>query len=224
MHDVNTYLSVNGVRLTLNHRCILSAINLQCHRHQVTGLLGRNGAGKSCLFQVIYGILPAEKSIEFNGQVLYAAYRRPDLITSLPQFHFIPKRATIRSVLKNFGLTPDELLHYFPGFRGSDTGAMGNLSTGERRLIEIFTIVRSAAAFSLLDEPFSNLSPLHTETVMQLIKNETSRKGFLITDHRFQQVLDIAQKAYVLKNGGTHLVEHNEDLALLGYTSYRNPG
>lgn len=218
MSDLFPYLFAGGIRFSLNHRIILSDIHLQCHQHRVTGLLGRNGSGKSCLFQIIYGLLPAEKSIQLNGRTLYDAYRHPNLITCLPQFHFIPKRETISGIFKNFGLDPAAFVHSFPEFQTRSSTAMGQLSTGERRLVEIFTIVKSRSGFSLLDEPFSNLSPIQTEKVMQLITKETVNKGFLVTDHQYQQVMTISDSIYVLKNGKTHFATTSEDLALLGYT------
>ncbi|WP_018628378.1 hypothetical protein [Niabella aurantiaca] len=47
------YLFAGGIRLSLNHRIILSDIRLQCHPYQATGLLGRNGSGKSCNLYIL---------------------------------------------------------------------------------------------------------------------------------------------------------------------------
>ncbi|SDE27791.1 ATP-binding cassette domain-containing protein [Niabella drilacis] len=212
------YLFAGGIRLSLNHRVILSDIRLQCHEHRVTGLLGRNGSGKSCLFQIIYGLLPAEKSVQLNGHIVYDAYKHPHLVTSLPQFHFIPPSATIRTVFKNFGLDPAAFTALFPELRAGNNTAIGKLSTGERRLVETYVIIKSPSRFSLLDEPFSGLSPVQVEKLMQLIRTETQNKGFLITDHHYRQVMAISDDVYVLKNAKTYFVTADEDLDLLGYT------
>ena len=53
----------------------------------ITGLLGRNGAGKSCLLQIIYGTLPATAhSINFDDRHVSRPYLDPHLIRFLPQF------------------------------------------------------------------------------------------------------------------------------------------
>ena len=42
---------------------------LKIETGRITGLLGRNGSGKSCLLDIIYGkLIPAEKSVRLNGK------------------------------------------------------------------------------------------------------------------------------------------------------------
>ena len=63
-------LEIDGVQLELNFVKVLSDIYLKVETGKVTGLLGRNGTGKSCLMQVIFGHLePQNKSIRINGAV-----------------------------------------------------------------------------------------------------------------------------------------------------------
>ena len=69
----------------------------------------------------------------------------------------------------------------------------------------------------MLDEPFSQLMPLYIERLQVLLKEEKERKGFLISDHLFQQVTDIADQVYVLSNGKTHLIKELSDLERLQY-------
>ncbi|MGS0014500.1 ATP-binding cassette domain-containing protein, partial [Escherichia coli] len=59
-------LEADGIQLSFYERKILSGIYLQCETGKITGLLGRNGQGKSCLMKIMFGSLPAEKSIRFD--------------------------------------------------------------------------------------------------------------------------------------------------------------
>ncbi|HZI00856.1 MAG TPA: ATP-binding cassette domain-containing protein, partial [Flavisolibacter sp.] len=59
-------LEVDSIQLNFGEIKILSDIYIKCETGSITGLLGRNGQGKSCLMRVIHGSLPAEKSIRFD--------------------------------------------------------------------------------------------------------------------------------------------------------------
>jgi len=83
-------LEVDSIQLEFDNRRILSSIYLKCETGKITGLLGRNGEGKTCLMRVIYGSLKCEKSIRFDNIAYHEAFKRPDLLLYLPQFNFIP--------------------------------------------------------------------------------------------------------------------------------------
>lgn len=53
---------------------------------------------------------------------------------------------------------------------------IGELSGGEQRILECFVILRSRTQFILLDEPFSQIAPLHVETLQTLIRQEKMAK------------------------------------------------
>ena len=58
---------------------------------KVSGLLGRNGTGKSCLMKIIFGeLVPNDKSIRLNGNAIYNEHRCPGDIRYLPQGQFVP--------------------------------------------------------------------------------------------------------------------------------------
>src|ERR1700712_3206955 len=97
-------LEIDSIQLELNGKRILSDIYLKCETGNITGLLGRNGQGKSCLMQIIYGNLKCEKSIRFNNVSNYEAFKRPDLLRYLPQFNFIPKGLSLKQIFTDFDL------------------------------------------------------------------------------------------------------------------------
>ena len=101
---MNHRLEVDSIQLAFNNRSILSDIYLKCETGKITGLLGRNGQGKSCLMKIIYGTLSAEKSIRFDAITQHSAFKRPDLLLYLPQFNFIPKNLTLKRIFYDFEL------------------------------------------------------------------------------------------------------------------------
>jgi ABC-type lipopolysaccharide export system ATPase subunit len=210
-------LEADGIQLEFRGRKILSDIYLKCETGKVTGLLGRNGEGKSCLIKIIYGTIICESSIRFDYNTWQSKMKRPELLLCLPQFNFIPKSLSLKRVFQDFGLDYAGFQARFPEFKAAPKSSIGNLSGGERRLIELYIIVRSKTRFALLDEPFTHLNPIQIEKAKELILEEKKNKGLLITDHMFRNVTDISDNLYVLKNGKTYLTNDLDDIETLGY-------
>jgi ABC-type lipopolysaccharide export system ATPase subunit len=214
---MNHTLEIDGIQLQFGERKILSDIYLQCETGKITGLLGKNGHGKSCLMKAIYGSLRCEKSVRFDRISIVESFKRPDLIVYLPQCNFIPKSLSLSRVFQDFDLEYSEFQNRFLEFAKREKDAVGSLSGGECRLLELYIIVRSQSLFALLDEPFTQLNPLQIEKAMQLLTEEKARKGILITDQMYRHVIDICDTLYVLTNGKTYLTKSSADIEALGY-------
>ena len=214
-------LEADGIQLYFSNRKVLSDVYIKCETGKVTGLLGRNGQGKSCLMQVIYGSLQIDiKSVRFDGRYVAKPYQRSDLLLYMPQFNFIPGKLTIKRVFEDFDLLYGDFEEMFPTGIISDKARLESLSGGQRRLIELYIIIKAQSQFAMLDEPFSHLSPVQIDRVKQLIEDEKRNKGFLITDHMFRHVSDIADSIYLLANGKVHLTASFEDLEYHGYARF----
>ncbi|MDO5524303.1 MAG: ATP-binding cassette domain-containing protein [Bacteroidia bacterium] len=210
-------LEISGMRLLFGERLILSDVYLKIETGDAIGLLGRNGCGKTCLMRGVYGTLECEKSVIIDNASVYEAYKKPNLIRYLPQHHFIPKRLTLKQVFRDFAVDFPPFSALFPAFQGRENTKIGHLSGGMYRLVELYVIIKSDTKFVLLDEPFTHISPVQIETILPVIKEERSRKGFLITDHLFKRIQESCNQTYLLLNGKTHTVENENDLKRLGY-------
>ena len=165
-------LEADSIQLQFNDRRILADIYLKCETGKITGLLGRNGQGKSCLMQIIYGRLKCEKSVRFDNASQYEAFKRPDLLLYLPQFNFIPKALTVKRIFEDFELEYSSFERRFPEFQTRYKSSINSLSGGEHRLVELYVIVKSKSQFAMLDEPFTHLNPIQIEKVHDLLLEE----------------------------------------------------
>ena len=77
---------------------------------------------------------------------------------------------------------------------------MRNLSGGERRMVEVLTIIHSDADFILLEEPYSGLSPILKEKIMNMIMELSQEKGFIISDFNVEEAIKISDEFYLLSN------------------------
>ena len=197
---------------------ILSDVYIKCETGRITGLLGRNGAGKSSLLNIIYGNLKSSgKSIRFDGLAERQPFKRPELLLYLPQFNFIPTNFSLKRIFADFKVDYDYFGSLFPDFTSKYKMHLGTLSGGERRLVEIYVLVKAKSQFLFLDEPFSHLSPVYVDIVKKLLVGEGRNKGILITDHMYNDVVEISDDLYVLANGKTHLIKNVQEIETLGY-------
>ncbi len=210
-------LEADGIQLAFGNRRILSSVYIKCETGKITGLLGRNGQGKSCLMQIMYGTLDCEKSVRVDKISIRQICKRPDLVLYLPQFNFIPRSLSVKRVFQDFGVDFGVFADRFPEFAAKYQSSIQNLSGGGHRLVELYMIIKSKSHFAMLDEPFTHLSPVLVQKVKDLLLEEKKNKGFLITDHMYRQVVDICDHLYVLANGRTYLTSNLADIEKLGY-------
>jgi len=210
-------LEVDSIHFELGSKKILSNIFLSCKTNQIVGLLGKNGVGKSTLMKIIFGAIQCDQSVRIDRVFIKNAFKRHTLISYLPQHNFIPKSLSIKNIFADFEIDLNEFLQFFPEFMNREKLTMNRFSGGERRIIEIYTLVKSRSKFSLLDEPFTLLSPLQIENVKLLLSQTKSNKGLIITDHLHQHILDISDYTYILRNGQTYLCKETSEIASLGY-------
>ena len=75
----------------------------------------------------------------------------------------------------------------------------------------------SKTKFCILDEPFSQIMPLHTEILKKLILREKQHKGIIITDHLYKDLINVCDYIYVLKGGKSYLTNRLHELQILEY-------
>ena len=212
-------LHVDSIRKFYHHKLILSDVFLSCRKGEIVGLIGRNGSGKSTLLKIIFGIENAEnKFIRVNEKVLKTFSDSKKLINYLPQNHFLPKDIKVQNIIKLFlpqKKRTELLKNTFiePLLKKK----FSVLSGGEKRILEILLLLSSETDFVLLDEPFNGVSPIVRDLIIKSINEKKPDKGFIITDHDYENVMKIADKILFLKNGSLKQITDKKELIKHGY-------
>ena len=214
-------LKVDSVQLEYDGRKILQDVYLDCKPVEITGLLGRNGCGKSSLLRIMFGTLkPGFKHISIDGHFVDKGYTNCK-IAYLPQHNYLPRNLTIYNASKMLvdpNAWSDFIVHDV--YQQHSHKKAGELSGGELRKLETLMILYSKANYILLDEPFTHISPVQAEEIKLIIRKRSPYKGFIITDHQYQNILEISDKIVLLNNGATKLIHDHEDLITYGYLSH----
>ena len=211
---------LDNVELYFKNKRILNGIYLKAETGKVTAILGSNGCGKSCLLNIAFGNLkPKYTLIRLDSKPLLKPFYTTKLVKYLPQYNFIPSGMKLSKVFKLFNLEWNTFIETFEGFSIYENEKFRTLSGGERRLIETYLILKSKSKIMILDEPFSHLSPIHIERVMQLISIEKEHKVVIISDHMYHHIIDASDAIYLLKNGTTKKIKNLKELEDYKYLS-----
>jgi len=213
-------LEIDNVELYFKDKTILNGIYLKAETGKVTGILGSNGCGKSCLLQIIFGSLkPKYKLVRIDREPILKPLYQTNLVKYLPQYSLIPKNLTLKHIFKIYEVDWLEFVKTFEEFNTFEIYKSTQLSGGQLRLVETYIVLKSTSEIVLLDEPFSHLAPLHIEKISALIDEEKTRKAIIITDHFYRNIMESSDDIYLLKNGSTKLIENILELEDYKYLS-----
>ena len=212
-------LHIDSLTKSFDEKKILRDICISCETGKVVGLLGRNGTGKSTLLKIIFGTEKGDSQfIRVDDRVLQNQTDRKRRIAYLPQHFFLPKDIKIKKLIPLFcNKENSEKLFESDLIKPFLNETCRNFSGGERKVVEALLIIYSDSKFILLDEPFNGLSPKMTAEMQKIIKEQSKQKGIIISDHRYQEVLDISDEIYLLSNSYLKQIEDLKELQQYNY-------
>jgi len=211
-------LKVDNIELSYDGKIILDGIYLQAETGKLTGILGRNGSGKTSLLSIIYGtVSPKYKLIRLDEKSITKKLYKTGLVAYLPQFSYLPKHLNLKQAFYLYDVSWEDFIKEFPSFKPLLKNKKDEISGGELRLIETYLILYIKVKIILLDEPFSGLSPLYIEKLKTIILKIKKEKILILTDHFYNDVLDIADTIYLCKNRNLKLIDDKEKLVEHGY-------
>jgi D-xylose transport system ATP-binding protein len=199
---------------------------------EVVGLLGHNGAGKSCLIKILSGAYKRDEgTIRINGED--AAINNPrdaksygieTIYQTLALADNIDAASNLylgREILTRWGTLDDSAMEsearrvmgrLNPNFRRFKD-PVTSLSGGQRQSVAIARAIHFNARILIMDEPTAALGPQETAQVGELIKQLKSEGiGIFLISHDIHDVFDLADRVAVMKNGQIVGIGHVKDL------------
>jgi branched-chain amino acid transport system ATP-binding protein len=207
---------------------VLNGVTLDMASGEVVALIGHNGAGKTTLLKAIFGLLPVWMGqVILDGKALQSPSPRELLragVAYVPQGNRVFTDLTVRENLEMGGITlPNEerlnegierVLTVFPALKSRFRQRAGTLSGGEKQMLALGNALVLSPRLLLLDEPSLGLAPpLVTEALGHIQKiSRDSGAAVLIIEQKVREVLRIAQRVYVLRNGLVSFSGHTDAL------------
>ncbi len=191
-------------------------VSLQIRKGEVLALLGENGAGKSTIMKVLYGLYRADEGqilVDGQEQVIHSPKHAMRLGIAMIQQHFALVQA--HTVTENIilGLVKGryDLAHYDRivaglaaehGFALDPTAVVGDLPVGVQQKVEILKALYQNAQLLIMDEPTAVLTPQESGVLMNFVRQNTrSGRAVVFITHKLREVMDVADRIVVMRNG-----------------------
>lgn len=203
----------------------------------ITGLIGPNGAGKTTLFNLITGFLQCTSGqVLFQGKRIDGLTPHKIFRHGIVRTFQIPRELKRMTVLENLMLVPShqvgeyiwsswllpwrvkrqeqeveakalEVLRFVNLFDLKDEYA-GNLSSGQKKLLELARTLMAEPQLVLLDEPGAGVNPTLMKELVDDIRRSCAEKDltFLVIEHDMDLVMQLCNPIIVMCNG-ENLVE-----------------
>ncbi len=193
----------------------IRGISLQAGAGEVIALLGPNGAGKTTTLLTLVGALrPTGGEIRLLGQRTtgWPVHRVARLgVALVPHdrgvFHQLSVRENLRVAQRDRRDGTTEVLDLFPALRPLLDRRCGLLSGGEQQMLAIAKALLAHPRILLIDEMSLGLAPIVVERLMPLIRRVADEReiAVLVVEQQVSAALRIADRAYVLNQGGVAL-------------------
>ena len=196
-------------------------VTVDLYPGEVVGVLGHNGAGKSCLLKMLSGAYrPDGGEIYVNGERAVIdnprdarKYNIETIYQTLALADNLDAAANLflgRELVTRLGFVDDDAMEaetrkimarLNPNFTDF-TKPVAAMSGGQRQSVAIARAVYFNAKILIMDEPTAALGPFETRMVMDLIEElRRQNLGIFLIDHDIHQVKQMCDRAHVMKNG-----------------------
>ena len=233
MSEMNgVLLDVRTVTKSFEGLRAVSECSLQVRRGTITGLIGPNGAGKTTLFNLITGFLkPTAGEIAFAGERIDGLPPHRVFDKGIVRTFQIPRELKLMTVLENLMLVPAEqagerlwnawFLPFRVGrqereIRDKALGVLefvnlwhlrheyaSNLSSGQKKLLELARTLMGDPRLILLDEPGAGVNPTLMKSLVALIERLRDESGitFFLIEHDMDLVARLCNPVIVMSSG-----------------------
>ena len=210
-------LELKEIEAGYGKKSVLFGLSMNMKEGQMMALVGPNGAGKTTALRVISGqIHPTKGSIIFLGKDI--GHMRPHevakngvslvpqgsrVFTSLTVFENLEMGGYQLKGVDEFRESLEGIYRLFPVLEERKTQWAGTLSGGEQQMLAIGRGLMSRPKLLLLDEPSTGLAPKILHELMKTIVEvkEKMNTSILIVEQNVNEVLKVADEAYVMKLG-----------------------
>lgn len=203
----------------------LKSVDFHINQGEIVGLVGENGAGKSTLMKILYGAYQPDGGQMFiNDEAVRLNNPRQALDKGIGMVFQEQSLITNLSVMENIFLGYEKQFSRFGVIDWKsmeraarlqlqkvkldiDSTAITNtLSFAQRQMVELAKVLTleehvDGQLVILLDEPTSVLSGAEIEILFSVVRELRSRASFIFVSHRLDEVLELSDRIYVLKDG-----------------------
>ena len=216
-------LEAQGISKAFGGIRALENCSISLEQRSITGLIGPNGSGKTTLFNVMTGYEHIESGqVRFDGQTItnappekvfrlgigrtFQLTRIFPRLTVLENMHVATQRHDLKGLLGRWSSTLEqkralELLEFVGLVALKETPA-GDLSYGQKKLLEFAFVLIAEPQVILLDEPAGGINPTMVNELAGRLRILNQRGvTFLVVEHNMEFVMGLCDRIMVMHRG-----------------------
>ena len=207
-------LELNGLTKVFGSLRAVDDVSLKVHPGEIHALLGENGAGKSSLVKLIYGLLHLDDgSMRLGGSPFNpanpAAARAAGIGMVFQHFSLfdamtVEENIEIALDAERTDNLANKIEHYSNayGLALDARARINGLSAGERQRVEIVRCLLQDPRILIMDEPTSVLTPLEAEQLFVTLRQLASEECCIIyISHKLDEIRALCEQATVMRRG-----------------------
>ena len=205
-----TLLGVRDLHVYLGESHILQGVSFDVREGGVTGLLGRNGVGKTTTLRGILGMVPRSGSVTLDGAEL-VGLRTPDIVRRgvgyVPEDRDVFTGLTVEENLRLAERTGSPLRYelvyeLFPELKVRAGQRAGTLSGGQQQMVSLARALLNAQnRLLLIDEPTKGLAPLVVRSVVEALRRAAQVATILLVEQNLSVAHTLVGDVVVLDQG-----------------------
>ena len=196
-------------------------VNLEVRQGEIHCLLGENGAGKTVLMSILYGLYKPDSGSIYYKNEKFDVHSPKDAIQKrigmVHQHFMLVETLSVAEniilgqykpwkVLKNLETVINKIQQMSEdyGLNVDPTTLVQDLSVGEQQRVEILKALYHGADLLILDEPTAVLTPQESEHLLDFLR-QLADKGLTIVfiTHKLEEVMQISDRVTILRDGKT---------------------
>jgi ABC-2 type transport system ATP-binding protein len=213
-------LTVRNLSKEIDGKTIIEDVNFELKGGSITGLVGRNGVGKTTLLRIVAGILdPDRGEVLLDGVNLStyplikkSMYYVPDSMSMFNGYNVKELVRLHRSMYEQFD--QEQFYQWLDRFQLPANRTIRSFSKGMKALLFIILALSTQAKLIVLDEPTNGLDVIVKKQVMQLLIEEVAEReiALIISSHHLQELEKITDVVMIMKDTKIDSIISIEDM------------
>ena len=209
MNGAGMLLEVRDLDVYIAESHILQGVSFDVRRGGITGLLGRNGVGKTTTLRGILGLVPRTGSVLLAGAettrlAVHEIVRRG--VGYVPEDRDVFAGLTVDENLRlaeraGATLRYDLVYELFPELKTRGAQKAGTLSGGQQQMVAIGRALLNDNQILLVDEPTKGLAPLVVRHVVEALRRAAEVTTILLVEQNLSVAHKLVHDVVVLDQG-----------------------